>query len=161
MVALGSVTVYLVIKDERDLSLCLERIRPITESVMILEERNHGNDGTTERYGRILNRLFGWEVEEEMVAHFLTCLGQMPPTGGLCCEMGGYFYRKGCWQQAVFWYENALRVEGYQGLLPCMRLGHCYSEMGDWSRAKGYYKLAEVCSKGDKPTVFREGSSLD
>ena len=78
-----------------------------------------------------------------------------PPTGELCCEIGGYFYDKEEWENAAFWYENALHaekrtekgafvLEECYGYLPCIQLCVCYDRLGDDERAKMYNEMAGV-----------------
>ena len=85
--------------------------------------------------------------EEEGISLLLEGLQFAPPTGEHCCEIGEYFYEKGQWEQAIFWYENALHAERRTeqgafvqeecyGFLPCIRLCVCYGRLGEWEMAK-------------------------
>ena len=93
--------------------------------------------------------------EEEGISLLLEGLQFAPPTGEHCCEIGEYFYEKGQWEQAIFWYENALHAERRTeqgafvqeecyGFLPCIRLCVCYGRLGEWEMAKMYNEMAGV-----------------
>ena len=93
--------------------------------------------------------------EEEGISLLLEGLQFAPPTGEHCCEIGEYFYEKGQWEQAIFWYENALHAERCTeqgafvqeecyGFLPCIRLCVCYGRLGEWEMAKMYNEMAGV-----------------
>ena len=90
--------------------------------------------------------------EEEGISLLLEGLQFAPPTGEHCCEIGEYFYEKGQWEQAIFWYENALHAERCTeqgafvqeecyGFLPCIRLCVCYGRLGEWEMAKMYNEM--------------------
>ena len=92
---------------------------------------------------------------EEGISVLLEGLKFAPPTGEHCCEIGGYFYEKGQWEQAIFWYENALHAERRTeqgafvqeecyGFLPCIQLCVCYDRLGEWEMAKMYNEMAGV-----------------
>lgn len=83
-----------------------------------------------------------------------------PPTGEHCCDLGRYFYEKEQWENAVFWYENALHAEKRTdkgafvqeecyGYLPCIQLCVCYDRLGDRGQAKMYNEMAGVLKPGD------------
>ena len=85
---------------------------------------------------------------------------RQPPTGEHCCDIGAYFYGKEQWEQAIFWYENALRAErrteqgafvqeDCYGFLPCIQLCVCYDRLGDLERAKMYNEMAGVFKPKD------------
>ena len=74
---------------------------------------------------------------------------------GSIAVIGEYFYEKGQWEQAIFWYENALHAERCTeqgafvqeecyGFLPCIRLCVCYGRLGEWEMAKMYNEMAGV-----------------
>ncbi len=97
---------------------------------------------------------------EEALDVLLLGLRLAPPTGEHCCEIGGYFYERGEWETAVFWYENALRAEKRTnrgafvqeecyGYLPCIQLCVCCDRLGDDERAKMYNEMAGVLKPMD------------
>lgn len=86
----------------------------------------------------------------DILLHALTLA---PPSGELCCEIGNFFFQKASWQQAIFWYENALHAEKHPengafieeecyGYLPCIRLCICYDRLGKWENARAYNDMA-------------------
>ena len=92
---------------------------------------------------------------EEALAALLQGLWLAPPTGEHCCDLGKYFYEREEWENAIFWYENALHAEKRTekgafvqeecyGYLPCIQLCVCYDRLGDWERAKMYNEMAGV-----------------
>ena len=98
--------------------------------------------------------------EEEAFAALLQGLKLAPPTGEHCCDIGKYFYEKEQWEQAIFWYENALRAErrteegafvqeDCYGFLPCIQLCVCYDRLGDRERARMYNEMAGVFKPND------------
>ena len=99
--------------------------------------------------------------EEEALEALLQGLRLAPPTGEHCCDIGMYFFRRQEWEQAIFWYENALRAERRTkegafvqeecyGYLPCIQLCVCYDRLGDFERAKMYNEMAGVWKPEDK-----------
>ena len=92
---------------------------------------------------------------EEAFDVLLQGLRLAPPTGEHCCDMGRYFYDRGEWENAIFWYENALHAEKRTekgafvqeecyGYLPCIQLCVCYDRIGFDERAKMYNEMAGV-----------------
>ena len=93
--------------------------------------------------------------KEKALDMLLQGLRLAPPTGEHCCDLGGYFYEKEEWENAVFWYENALRAEKRTekgafvqeecyGYLPCIQLCVCYDRLGEEKRAKMYNEIEGV-----------------
>ena len=99
-----------------------------------------------------------WQtLQKDSVALDVLLLGLKlaPPTGELCCDIGRIFYDREEWENAVFWYENALHAEKRTekgafvqgecyGYIPCIQLCVCYDRLGDWERAKMYNEMAGV-----------------
>ncbi|WP_458407738.1 tetratricopeptide repeat-containing glycosyltransferase family 2 protein [Anaerotignum sp.] len=92
---------------------------------------------------------------EEALNILLQGLRLAPPTGEHCCDIGRYFYDREEWENAIFWYENALHAEKRTdkgafvqeecyGYLPCIQLCVCYDRLGDTERAKMYNEMAGV-----------------
>ena len=93
--------------------------------------------------------------EDEAMDILLQGLRLAPPTGEFCCDIGRYFYQKEAWENAIFWYENALHAERRTekgafvqeecyGYLPCIQLSVCYDRLGEGERAKMYNEMAGV-----------------
>ncbi len=75
------------------------------------------------------------------------------PSSELCCDIGQHFFARRRWEQAEFWYRNALQVpermkEGAftekdcYGYIPCVQLSVCWYWMGDLKKALKYHRLA-------------------
>lgn len=102
--------------------------------------------------------------DEEAFDVLLQGLKLAPPTGEHCCDIGAFFYGKEQWEQAIFWYENALRAErrteqgafvqeDCYGFVPCIQLCVCYDRMGDLERANMYNEMAGVFKPGDRAVL--------
>ncbi len=72
------------------------------------------------------------------------------PRGEACFELGRYFQEKEEWEQAIFWYELALKLTPsgemgafvrweYYGYLPEINLCVCYDRLGDAEKAYAYH----------------------
>lgn len=120
-----------------------------------LENPEGGAENKSEAVRMLANCLRAAGKEEEGISLLLTGLQFAPPTGEHCCEIGEYFYEKGRWEQAIFWYENALHAERRTeqgtfvqeecyGFLPCIRLCVCYGRLGEWEMARMYNEMAGV-----------------
>ena len=68
------------------------------------------------------------------------------PSGELCCDIGKHFFDRKKWEQAVFWYRNALQVSenaktgGFvekqcYGYIPCIQLSVCWYYLDDIEKA--------------------------
>lgn len=75
------------------------------------------------------------------------------PRGETCCELGRHFFERKKYDQAVFWYQEALHAkkaektgafiqEECYGFLPAISLCICYDRMGKWEEAEEYNELA-------------------
>ena len=101
---------------------------------------------------------------EEAFDALLQGLKLAPPTGEICCDIGKYFYNRTEWENAIFWYENALHaekrtekgafvLEECYGYLPCIQLCVCYDRMGDAERAEMYNEMAGVWKPNDEAVM--------
>ncbi len=94
--------------------------------------------------------------EEERALHFLLkALAYRTPSGELCCDLGQHFMDRKNYEQALFWYHNALHVpkkitnggfisEECYGYLPCLQLSICYDCLGEIKQAIKYHKKAGI-----------------
>lgn len=84
----------------------------------------------------------GEAAAESLIRSFLYA----PPRGEVCCGLGGYFYERGQWEQAVFWYRLASELPlpnmtgGFvdpdcYGYIPWISLCCCYDKLKDWQQA--------------------------
>ena len=101
---------------------------------------------------------------EEAFTALAAALRYSPPRAELCCDLGQFFFHKGDYPTAAFWYETALsRPRPDQtgafvspdcyGYLPCIQLCVCYSHLGDQKRAETFNELAAAC-KPDSSAVL-------
>ena len=127
----------------------------------------------------------GWvENKIEACLNLAECLGRMgrrkegvqalfrsflydQPRGEACFELGRYFQEEKKWEQAVFWYETALRQKppvqaggfvrwDYYGYLPEINLCVCYDRMGDRNRAFEYHLKSRERKPESKEVQWNE-----
>lgn len=138
--------VYFVLQDETQLPQCLACITPISQAVVLLDQ----DEGEHEKHAcclrQRLHRLCAQSPEAESLALLLPLMNETPSVDA-CLNIGEYFYHKSLWKQAIFWFENALRMEDGESSFVCLRLITCYGELGQWADAAAYMKLAELQNK--------------
>lgn len=82
----------------------------------------------------------------------LKALAFRTPGAELCCDIGKHFYDQKKWEQAIFWYECAVRAKPDErsggfvnwdcyGYLPCLQLSVCYQRIGQIEKALEYHDL--------------------
>lgn len=144
MIGLSSIGVYLTLGDEETLSQCLAIIKPLADAIILLDQREEETEQRAMRCRQLMGRLRGEELDEEGFQLFLSCVGDESPTLEVCTSLGEYFYKKKAWKQAIFWFENALRLDGGESSFVCFRLGASYAEIDNLEAAATYMKLAEM-----------------
>lgn len=93
------------------------------------------------------------EDEEGALEWLLKAFAYDIPRGETCCDLGRHFLDRDQYEQAVYWYEQALKAkkasqsgafvaEDCYGFLPAISLCVCYDRMGDRRRAEAYNELA-------------------
>lgn len=81
------------------------------------------------------------------------------PRPELCCDIGKWFFDRGCFAEAAYWYRQALKngkstgTDGFmqeelRGYVPCIQLCVCYDRMGQWERAERFNEMAERMKPG-------------
>ena len=101
---------------------------------------------------------------DEALAALFRTFAYDRPRAEICCEIGRWFFDRARYQQAVYWYGQALdcprddRRGGFvspdcYGYLPCIQLCVCYSRLGEQGRAEAYNELAAAC-KPEAPAVI-------
>lgn len=96
---------------------------------------------------------YGLEDENKALEWLLKAFVYDVPRGETCCDLGRHFMDRGQYEQAVYWYEQALKAkkasqsgafvaEDCYGFLPAISLCICYERMGDRRRAEEYNELA-------------------
>lgn len=87
------------------------------------------------------------------------------PRSEVCCDAGGWFFDRGDYRTAAFWYELALtdrEVAGEgafvtpesHGFTPAIQLCVCWFRLGDMDRAKTYNDLAEQYRPGNEASAY-------
>lgn len=129
----------------------------------------HREDGWVENQieaCRDLSRCLEWQGrKEEAMDALLHSLALDTPRAETCCELGRLCMNGKHWQQAVFWYEQALscprreqeggfvREECY-GYLPCIQLCVCCDKLGQLKQAEHYNEMAERFRPGDASCAY-------
>ncbi len=103
---------------------------------------------------RVLYRCYqSMGKEEQGVYALFATFSKDLPRAEVCCELGQYFFNKGDYKKAIYWYETARKCdepvhsgafiehEAY-GYLPCIWLCVCYDRLGDYQTAKKYHVMA-------------------
>ncbi|MDD3395524.1 MAG: hypothetical protein PHG19_12940 [Anaerotignum sp.] len=145
---MSSIGVYLTIEKEEALSQCLACIRPLADAIILLDQREEDTEQRALRTRQLIGRLRGEEIDDEGFQLLLACVEEEQPSLLVCTGLGDYFYKKDRWKQAIFWFENALRLDGGESGFVCLRLGTSYGELGQWETAATYMKLAEILEIG-------------
>lgn len=91
--------------------------------------------------------------EEEALEALLWGLKYDLPRGETCCDLGKHFLDREQYQQAIYWYQQALKSrkkaqtgafvqEDCYGFLPAISLCVCFDRLGDGEQARKYNELA-------------------
>lgn len=100
---------------------------------------------------------------ENALKSLLNALVFKVPNAELCCDLGEHYMDEKQWDQAIFWYETALRCkkvsesgafiqEDCYYYFPCIQLCVCYDHIGNVSKASRYNDLAAFWNP-DSPAV--------
>ncbi len=103
------------------------------------------------------------QSDEALAALFRT-FAYDRPRAEPCCDIGRWFFQRGRYRIAAYWYALALtctrddRRGGFvsqdcYGYIPCIQLCVCYSRLGDLERAEMFNQLA-ASFKPDSPAVL-------
>lgn len=90
---------------------------------------------------------------EKQLNALLRALVYTVPGAGLCCDLGDWFLEQAQYQQAIWWYEQALRVvpdshsgafiqQDTYGYIPCLQLCVCYDRLSQPDKAQQYNEQA-------------------
>ena len=104
---------------------------------------------------------------EEAFTALAAALRYGPPRAELCCDLGQFFFHKGDYPTAAFWYETALsrpRLDqtgafvspDCYGFLPCIQLCVCYYRMGNEPLAREYNRRAGNCKPDNEAFLYNE-----
>lgn len=87
------------------------------------------------------------------------------PRAELCCDLGWWFLQEKRYEDAVFWYRQALKdrqktegtgfiQEDCHGYLPCLQLCVCYDRLGKTELAEQFNKRAERFKPGTRACAY-------
>lgn len=147
---MGSIGLYLTLENDEELAQCLALIRPLANGVILLDENDEKKENRAFRSRQFFKQLSGKNIDDEGLQLLLGCVGDVPPSLQGCIKLGEYFYKRRAWKQAIFWFENALRMEGDKSSFICLRLGTSYGELCQLKMAATYMKLAELMENQDR-----------
>ena len=89
------------------------------------------------------------------------------PRAELCCEIGKFFLERGNYQNAIYWYEAALRTpknEYSNGFVlpdcydyvPFLQLCVCYDKLGNRQKEKEYNERAGACKPYSQAYLYNK-----
>lgn len=127
------------------------------EAAEVLEQFLLAPDGWVEnqidaaRKLAVCYRAMGDEKEE--IRSLLRTMEYDMPRGEACCDLGAYFMIRGRYEEAVYWYGQALQAkkadmsgafieEECYSFIPAISLCVCYDRMGKYKEAEIYNELA-------------------
>ena len=101
---------------------------------------------------------------DKALGALLQSLAYDRPRAETCCDLGAHFMGEEAWDQAVYWFRQALacprndRQGGFvlsdaYGYIPCLQLCVCMSRLGDNEQAAIYNEQA-AAYKPDSPAVL-------
>lgn len=105
--------------------------------------------------------------EKEAMQALLNSFLFAVPRGEVCCEMARFFSRKNLLQEAIYWYEVALKtpppldtgafvqMDCYT-YLPCIELCVLYYKLGDLAKAKAYNQKAGKYKPKDPAYLYNK-----
>ncbi|KXL51758.1 hypothetical protein CLNEO_28250 [Anaerotignum neopropionicum] len=158
---MSSIGVYLTFENDEALSRCLACIRPLADAIILFDQREGETELRALRTRQLLGRLVGKEIDDEGFQLLFTCVEEETPSLEVCMRLGEYFYKRHAWKQTIFWFENALRIDGGESSFVCLRLGTSYGEIGQWEAAATYMKLAEIFGNGGLERLGQSDRDLD
>lgn len=96
---------------------------------------------------------YGLKQEENALKALLCGLAYDVPRGETCCDLGRHFFDRGKYEEAIYWYKQALHAkkasrsgafiqEDCYGFLPAISLCVIYDRLGQKEEAKKYNDLA-------------------
>ena len=122
----------------------------LCEACAVLDDYLNGGGWVVNKVEACLNLYTAYSRlgnEKEALAAVLKSFTFAPPGSQACCIMGGYFFGKGEYDSAVYWYKQALIAkdldgsfvnEDFRGFIPDMQLCVIYDRLGDTERANAY-----------------------
>lgn len=123
----------------------------------VLEDFLRRPDGWTENRIDAARQLascyYGIKEEKKALESLFRAFVYDVPRGETCCDLGRHFLDRGKYEQAIYWYKQALKAkkatksgafveEDCYGFIPAISLCICYDRMGDKKQAYQYNELA-------------------
>lgn len=107
-------------------------------------------------------------MADQIIRALLRTLEYDVPRAQVCCAIGGAFMDRKEWEQAAFWYEEALRAkrkdkdggfvpEECYGYLPEIQLCVCYAQMGDEEKAYQHHLEAKKLRPKSEAVLYNDG----
>lgn len=127
------------------------------EGIQVLKEFLEMPDGWVENQIDATRQLaccyYGEGMEKEALEALLSGLKYDVPRGETCCDLGRHFMDRGRYEQAIFWFQEALQAdkktetgafvqEDCYGFLPAISLCVCCDRLGRKKEAEYYNELA-------------------
>ena len=105
--------------------------------------------------------------EQSALTTLLRSMSYDLPRAELCCEIGKFFLERGNYQNAIYWYEAALRTpknEYSNGFVlpdcydyvPILQLCVCYDKLGNRQKAKEYNERAGACKPYSQAYLYNK-----
>ena len=102
---------------------------------------------------------YGLKQDREALRALLMSLEYDCPRAETCCDIGGHFFGRERYREAIFWYDLAARCKrndtsgGFilpdcYDYIPYLQLCVCYDRLGDAKTAEQYNELAAACRPG-------------
>lgn len=102
---------------------------------------------------------YGLKEDREALRALLMSLEYDSPRAETCCDIGGHFFGRERYREAIFWYDQASRCKrndttgGFilpdcYDYIPYLQLCVCYDRLGDSTAAEKYNEMAAVCRPG-------------
>ena len=105
--------------------------------------------------------------EQSALTTLLRSMSYDLPRAELCCDIGKFFLERGNYQNAIYWYEAALRTpknEYSNGFVlpdcydyvPFLQLCVCYDKLGNRQKAKEYNERAGACKPYSQAYLYNK-----
>ena len=103
--------------------------------------------------GRLADCYFALREPEKAYQTLTQCLSFGPPRAEICCRIGYYFFQKGDFRTAIFWYNLATQQEpssqemgfvntAWHTWFPHLQLCICYDRLGEHETAYHHNEMA-------------------
>lgn len=142
--------------------------RMYRESVAVLTDFLNGDgwvENKIEACRTVFRALQALGDSQGAFAALTRAFGYAAPRCEDCCTLGEYFFEKGDYQSAIFWYKSALtspeNEEGggfvnldYREFVPCLQLCVIYDRLGEYETAYAFNERAGAVKRDDQRYLF-------